>query len=129
MTWGLLFWMAFGPVYQGVTVTAVAVAEQGSVPQSRRTTESLVEANGLRVLPIILVPVALTGTGLLAAFKRGTVEQGRLLRIWRAYSWASALLLLAFSAIATLSIGPFYLPAVFLLLASAAVSARKTRAT
>ena len=28
MTWGLLFWMAFGPVYQGVTVTAVAVAEQ-----------------------------------------------------------------------------------------------------
>ena len=127
MTWLVLLWLLFGPVYQGVSVTAVS--GQGGVSESRRTSASLVAVNGLRVLPIILAPVALTGTGLLAAFKRGRVEPGWRVLMWRAYLWASALLLLAISAISILSIGPFYLPPLVLLLASAIVSSRKAATT
>ena len=114
-TWGAGLWLGFGPVYQGVSVAATPLG--GSQIETAKFTESLVEANGLWVVWLLLVPVLLSGLPLLAL--RFT-DSGQLLR--KAILWLAGLALLASCAVAIFSIGLFYLPAALALLCAAAAS-------
>ena len=109
---GTGLWMAIGPVYQGVSVPATRPGE--SVSETTRITSTLVEANGLWVLWLLLFPVLLTGLALLAI---RVTDAGQARR--KAFLWASALSLLAFCAVGMFSIGVFYLPAALALLCAA----------
>jgi hypothetical protein len=143
LAWLASLWLAFWPVaYQGVSATAVEVtpemvegrpgpalqqmppvAQRTPIPatgQPRRTSASLIEVNGLRVLALLLIPVALTGLALLAALVRHRHQTGS-----RVYLWASAFLFLAFCAMAIFSIGAFYLPAALVLLVAAVAGSRR----
>ena len=75
------------------------------------------EANGLWVIWLLLVPVLLSGLPLLAL--RFT-DSGQSLR--KAILWLAGLALLASCAVAIFSIGLFYLPAALALLCAAAAS-------
>ena len=48
LAWIVALWLAVGPVYQGVSATAVIPGDVANEPT--RFTETLIEANGLRVL-------------------------------------------------------------------------------
>ena len=112
LTWVVALFLVFGPVYQGVSMTAVTPG--GGVSESTRFTATLIGVNGLRVLPILLVPVALTGLALLAVLRTdaGQVRQKVLV-------WVPAVLLLAFCILGSFSIGIFYLPSGLALVLSA----------
>ena len=62
LTWLAALLLVFAPIYQGVSVTPVTSG--GAASESVRFTSTLVEVNGLSVLPLLLVPVALTALGL-----------------------------------------------------------------
>ena len=117
LAWGVGLWLAFGPVYSGVSVTPVQVnPETGQVVGQQnvevtRHTRSLIESNGLWVIGYLLVPIALTGLSVLAARLTGAP------RVLRAgIQWTSAVALLAACLLSILSIGVFYLPTVIALL-------------
>ncbi len=59
MAWGAGFWMVFGPVYKGILVTPSMPGEPAR--EATRHISSLVEANGLGVIWLLLVPVLLSG--------------------------------------------------------------------
>ena len=118
LAWAVLLWLALWPgFYQGVSVSTTLGESSG---EATRISASLIEANGLRVLPLLSLPVLLTGVGLLAitAQRRWSLRAGLAV-------WASAILLLLFSAVAIWSIGIFYLPAAVALLAAAVLGGRK----
>lgn len=112
LAWAASIWLAVGPSYQVVTGTP-----EGQV----RTTKTLIEANGLWVISLLLVPVALTGLSFLtASFIGNKGASGRVLL------WFWAVLLLGGCFLAIWSIGLFYLPAAFLLgLAALIASVRR----
>lgn len=103
---GLL--LAAYPVYQGVSVTATS---SGTVTSGSESA-TLIEENGVWAAVLLCIPVALAGLGLVGA---------RLLRR-RVLVWASAVVLLGFVLLGSLSIGVFYLPAGVALLIAAALT-------
>ncbi|MCH7706302.1 MAG: hypothetical protein IIB33_04575 [Chloroflexi bacterium] len=115
LAWVVGLWFVLGPVYQGVTVTL-----GGTVSYTTRDAATLIEVNGLRVLPLLMTPVALTGLALLTAL---WTEVGRARR--KVLLWVSAVLLLGFCAVSIFSIGLFYLPAALVLMASAIMESRR----
>ncbi len=115
LAWVVGLWFVLGPVYQGVTVTL-----GGTVSYTTRDAATLIEVNGLRVLPLLMTPVALTGLALLTAL---WTEVGRARR--KVFLWVSALLLLGFCVVSIFSIGLFYLPAALVLMASAIMESRR----
>jgi hypothetical protein len=100
-------WLAFSPgFYQGVSVTA---SSSGDVVQRSEQTSLLAE-NGMWVLGLLAIPLALTGLGVFGA-----------VRSHRFLLWSAAVVLLVFSAISAMSIGLFYLPAAIALVVAAAL--------
>ena len=118
-TWVVALWLVVGPVYQGVSETAVTPA--GVASESSRVTATLIELNGWSVLPLLLVPVVLTALALMSV--RTTRVR---LAMRRVLSWVSAVLLLGFCAVGIFSIGLFYLPAAIALVVSAVMGSRNT---
>ena len=114
LTWIVALFLVFGPVYQGVSVTAVTPG--GAVSEPTRFTQTLIGANGLRVLPFLLAPVVLTALALLAVLRTDAGQARR-----KVLLWVSAVLLLGFCAVGIASIGLFYLPAALTLVFSAIV--------
>ena len=110
--------MVFGLVYQGVSVTPSMPGEPAG--ETTRHTRTLVEANGLWVLWLLLIPVLLSGVALLAIVFIGTGQARR-----RVLLWTPALALLVFCAVGIFSIGLFYLPAALALLVSAVTDSLK----
>ena len=104
LTWVAALLLVFGPVYQGVAITAVTPGDAAS--ESTRFTGSLIAVNGLRVLPILLVPVVLTGLALLAVLLTSDGQTRR-----KVVLWISAVLLLGFCALGIWTFGLFYAPA------------------
>ena len=83
LTWAVLLWLALWPgFYQGVSVSATSPGESSG--EATRIWASLIQVNGLRVLPWLLLPVLLTGVGLLAitAQRRWSLRAG--LAVWAA---------------------------------------------
>ena len=117
----LLLWPNF---YQGVSVSSVAVLEGAQppppterhipIPQERFST-SLIEENGLKVIPLLLVPVILTGLGLFAALYGDNNS-----RAAKWVLWMTAIVLFAFCLLAIFSIGLFFLPAAIAFIIAAA---------
>ena len=117
LAWAAFLWLLFWPhFYEGVSETAVAPGANAREPA--RFTASLLEVNGLRVLPILLVPVALTGLSLAVSVSSFRSTRRRPERL---VLWSSALLLVLFCALGAFSIGLFYLPAALLSVTAAAV--------
>ena len=112
LAWGVGLWMAIGPVYQGVSVTPMTPGGAGG--EASRVTSTLVEANGLWVLWLLLVPILLSGLALLAIRVTDTGQVRR-----KALLWVPALALMTFCAVGILSIGLFYLPSALALLCAA----------
>ena len=110
LAWAVGAWLAFGPVYQGVSATL-----PGESPDdAARFTATLIEVNGLRVVPLLLVPVLLSGIAVWAVKRphAGMVGRGILL-------WVLAVVLLGLCAVSILSIGMLYLPVALALLVAA----------
>ncbi len=112
LTWVVALVLVFGPVYQGVSVTAVAPGDAATEPT--RFTQTLIGVNGLRVLPFLLTPVALTGLALLTALLTHAGQARR-----KVLLWVSAVLLLGFCALGIWTFGLFYAPAALALIFSA----------
>ena len=112
LAWAAGGWLAFAPSYQGASQTASLPGEPAG--EIVRHTSTLIEQNGLQVVPLLLAPIVLTAIALLAlrlANGRPTVR--------RVLLWSSAAALLAFCVVAILSIGILYLPAAMALLVAA----------
>ena len=107
-------WMAFGPVYQGVSVAPVSPGGPGG--EVARHTATLIEVNGLYVIWLMATPVLLTGIPLAFIGRTNTGRTGRKILLW-----GSAAALLGFCAVGIWSIGPFYLPATLALIAAAII--------
>ena len=110
--------MAFGPIYQSVSST-VETRPGGFAIESVETTETLLEANGLSALPLLVGPVVLTARVvaiLMTARIRPSTRKVSL--------WVAAVLLLGFSVVGALSIGAFYLPAAVVLVVAAVMGSR-----
>ena len=120
LAWVAVVLLVFVPVYSGASATATSA---GAIPsQPVQATATFIEVNGWGVLPFILVPVAISGAGLLGVI---LVGPGRVLR--RAPLGISALLLLGFFIAGSLSIGIFYLPAALAMAVSWAISLGQRR--
>ena len=118
----VVIWLAFGPIYQGTSVVPVGPGETPNEPT--RTSASLIEVNGWQVLPILLVPAALTGLALLTVLFTHTGQARR-----KTLLWLLTALLLVFYILGSFTIGIFYLPSALVLLLTAigvSTSRRKT---
>jgi hypothetical protein len=115
LAWAAGLYLAIGPVYQGVSMTAAA---PGELPGEVNThTATLIEVNGLYVVPLLLIPVLLTALGLLTIY---FIAPGRAVR--KALLWLSAVALAAYCIVAIFSLGVFYLPAALVVLCTAILS-------
>ena len=112
LTWVVALWLAVGPVYQGVSINGVTPGGVASEPT--RFTETLIGANGARVLPLLLAPMALTALALLTVLLTDAGQARR-----KVLLWVLAVLLLGFCAVGIWTIGLFYLPAALALVFSA----------
>jgi hypothetical protein len=101
--------------YKGVKATS----QTDGTKLVETSCSSLVEREGLSVIPVIAIPVVLIAAATLS------------LRFGQpAGVWVCTLLALAFAALAIFSVGLFFLPAVLLMLFSAAlVSVHRSRTT
>ena len=112
LTWCAGLWFAFGPVYQGVSVTPTVPGEVES--NATRHTATLVEQNGLWVIWLLILPVLITGLVLLVIRLTDTGQLGR-----KVLLWTLTLTFLAFCAVGIFSIGLFYLPSGLALMCAA----------
>jgi hypothetical protein len=120
VTWVVGLWLAVGPVYQGQSTTAATTP--GVAGESTHYTSTLIEVNGLRVLPLLLIPVALTALALVAVLVSESRQGTRKVALW-----GLAVLLLGFCVVGIFSIGLFYVPAAIALVVSAVKSLRQGR--
>ena len=112
LTWVAALLLVFAPVYQGASATALAPG--GGASEFTRFTATFIEVNGLRVLALLLAPVALTALALLAVLLTHTGQARR-----KVLLWVSAVLLLGFCALGIWTFGLFYAPAALALVFSA----------
>ncbi len=117
LAWVVVIGLVFGPVYQGVSVTASAPGAAANEPT--KTTATLIEVNGWGVLPILLVPAALTGLALVTILKTNSGQTRH-----RVLVWVASVLLLGFCILGSFSIGIFYLPSALPLVFSSILVAR-----
>jgi len=112
--------LAFGPVYQGVTTYSGSSVDLSGGSTTREGL-SLIEVNGLWVAWLLAVPFALSGIGLALAYT-GKTRSG----YGKAYLWIASVSLLAACVAGLMTIGMFYLPTAFLMLAAAITQSRKS---
>ena len=114
----LIFWTGF---YSGESTTTVAVNSTGSQSQAtltfvevETTTESLsasvVDIHGLRIVPILALPVALTAAAAIAVVLTTRPRFGISL------AWTCTIAIVVFSLLSASSIGLFYFPAAMALI-------------
>ena len=121
LAWVVVIWLAFGPIYQGTSMVPVAPGEARKEPT--RTSASLIEVNGWGVLPIVMIPAALTGLAILTILLTHTGQARRKILLW-----VLTVLLLVFCVLGSFTIGVFYLPsALALLLTAIGVSTSRRR--
>jgi hypothetical protein len=115
----LVFWTGF---YSGQSSTAVAVNSTGSQSQTtltrveaETTTESfsasVIDINGLRIIPILALPVALTAAAAMAIVLLPTRP-----RFGISLAWTCTIAIVVFSLFSASSIGLFYFPAAMALI-------------
>lgn len=94
------------PVYQSETTVLTEGGEE-----TIRDTATLLEVNGARVVVQLLGVTLVSGMGFLVALRRSAWQ--------RLVTWASALLLMAYSILGSMTIGLAFMPSAVLLLLAA----------
>ena len=110
LAWPAGAWLAFGPTYQGVSATLPGE----SAGETARFSATLIEVNGLRVVPLLLLPILLSGIAVWAIQGTDAMNKRRIVLLW-----VLAVSLLGFCAVSIFSIGVFYLPVALALLVAA----------
>ena len=106
LAWAVFLWLVFWPFsYRGVSTQAVP-AGSDAAPQVTYTSASVVEANGLGVTLLLLIPVAVTGLALLAAWRLNPSGWTRPVSLG-----VLAVLMFGFCVMGMFSLGVFYVPA------------------
>ena len=118
LAWFASLFMAFGPVYQGASST-VETRPGGFAIESVETSETLLEANGLSALPLLVGPVVLTALVVAILMTTRIKPSTRKMSLW-----VAAVLLLGFCAAGVFSIGTFYLSAAVALVVAAVMGSR-----
>lgn len=115
-------WLAFWPgFYRGFAAESTppssspATAPRQPASMTHEFSQSLLEHNGLKALPLLVFPVGIAFIALLTALWRDVSGS-------RVILWVNAVLLGAFSLVALFSIGIFYLPAAAALMTAAVVN-------
>ena len=117
LAWAAFLFLLLWPVYQGVEN-----APPGTVDDAVRPFKlTLIQVNGLRVLPLIFMPVAVTGFGFWVSWAANMQR-----RVRRMLLWGATVVLLAFCLAGIFSIGLLYVPA-WLALLRAALRVRSCR--
>ena len=116
LAWAAGVWLAFGPAYRGVSVTPGG--------ETTRMSSTFLEVNGLHVVWVPVVPILLTGIGLLAIRLTNKGETGR-----KTLLWGLVVVLLGFCALGVFSFGVLYAPAALALLVAAATDLGGRRAS
>ena len=117
--WAAGLFLAFGPVYGSASAPATDVYGLGAGQIWPGPSSSLVVQNGLYVVPLLLLPIFLTGHVLITMY---FIRVGRVSR--RVLVWTSAVILLGSCLVAMMSIGLLYLPSALALLLAAATDGR-----
>ncbi len=122
LSWAAFLWLLLWPYsYRGVSVTVTA--PEGPPGVSIPVHASMVAFNGLKVIPILAIPVAITAL-LLAVVDFGGSRKVVLLAMW-----PLVVLLLAFCALGAFSVGPLYLPAALAAVVAAVLLSLRQRAS
>jgi len=104
LSWVAFLWLMLWPYsYRGVSVTETVPG--GPPGQSTEFHASFVAVNGLWVIPVFLVPVAITALLLAVAV------QNRSRKVAALAAWPLVAMLLVFCALGVFSVGLLYLPA------------------
>ena len=117
--WTATLFLAFGPVYSGASAPATDLYGLGGAQVWPGSSSSLVAHNGLYVVPLLLVPIFLTGHVLITMY---FLRARRVPR--RVLVWTPAVILLGCCLVAMMSIGLLYLPSALALLLAAATDGR-----
>ena len=112
MAWAAFLGMAFSPSFYSGTI-ATAIGPDGSGGDVVSYSASIIAANGWWILMPLLVPVALTAIGILAAITWNHQLRNKV------FLWVAAALLAMFCTLGMFSVGIFYLPAAVALLIAA----------
>lgn len=126
-TWGVgLFLVSYPHAYRGTSTTRSVSSLDGTTTTTVETglSASLIETNGLSVLPVLLVPIVVSGLFLAVALSEAG---GRAVTI--TVLWATAILMLGFCVLGAASIGFFYVPGALAMLAAASFWASGGAAT
>lgn len=104
LTWVALLWLLLWPYsYRGVKTEATV---PGELPgPSTEVHASFLAVNGLRVIPILLIPVAITAILLAVTASKHSRKTTTIA------AWTLVSVLLFFCVLGVFSIGPLYLPA------------------
>ena len=104
------------PTYTGETVSSGPGGQQQVV----RTTATLIQINGDRIIPLLILPVLFAAAGLLSV---RMMDYGS---TWgKVTTWAPTVLLWLYVAAGSFTIGLLYLPAAAVLLAAAIIFSRR----
>jgi hypothetical protein len=115
LSWAALLFLVFWPAtYQGVSAIPEPSSGIEQPAEQERFTASLIEVNGWDVLPVLFIPILLSGVGLVAALTRNTHPM-----VGRIALWGSVAFILVFCLIGIFSIGMFYLPSALALIIAA----------
>ena len=118
LAWAVSLYFAFYPcIYQGTTITT----QTGVMIRDSGCSGSLVTVNGLGVLLVLAVPVAITGLGLFA-----TISNVVTYRIARILLWASGISMPLVCLIGAFSVGVLYIPAALAAIVAAIAGSAKT---
>ena len=123
LAFGAFIWLVnWHGFYRGVAVssTPASSADPSKPPESKQVNLSIVQVNGLKIVPVLLFPVMLTVVGLLITVWTDVSHAAN-----RVLLWSNAIVLAAFCVVALLTVGMFYLPAAAGLLASGTLALRR----
>ena len=116
LAWAAFLGMAFSPSFYSGTIET-AVGPDGAGGDVVSFSASIIDANGWWVLMPLLVPVALTAIGILAAITWNHQLRNKV------FLWAAAALLAIFCTLGIFSVGVFFVPAALALLVAAILMA------
>ena len=117
--WAAGLFLAFGPVYSSASAPATDLYGLDAGQIWPGPSSSLVAQNGLYVVPLLLLPIFLTGHVLMTMY---FLRVRRIPR--RVLLWMPPVILLGCCLVAAMSIGVLYLPAALALLLAAATDGR-----
>ena len=102
IAWATVILLVFVPTYEGVSSNPTLGGQPGELV---RTTETLIEVNGLRVIPLLMVPILVSGFVVWVVRRTDTRNERR-----KALLWVPTILFLGLCLLSILSVGLLYLP-------------------